>query len=236
LLSGERVLCEGVCEILKHYNQKLEIDSSEIDPNDYIKSMFLTRKIIGYLFMQPVLAFNTLLSLMQKTSNDEFLENLSKLIFKTLAINFTGSIQDRIQECINEQNDKVKLSLQSILDSIDSYLNDLRKIPELKALHPPLPNQIAFRRHNEESVNKSFKEYSKKSVLLSMVTTRTILYGRKSIDYGKDAKGKLQRIETPLIQHSVGMEYPRFAYIAEYDVDYLLRIFRFERFKNETHH
>jgi hypothetical protein len=233
-LRGDRVLCEAVHEIVgAHYNDDLhiEIDASELEPADYVHILFIAHKAIGYYFMKPITAASVVLSLMRLAPDDETLNALGGLLLDPLLLNYTGGMRDYVAEQAERESGKVKEAIENALASIEQYLEVLRTTPELPALYAGQSQRESYRRHMSESMAESMKAAEKKSIFLSMVSRSTLLYGSKSINYIYAGDGEPHRMEIPLTSHGVSMEYPRMDYIDPYGLNYMLRIFRVERFR-----
>jgi len=100
LIKGERVLCEGIREIveLAHGdNVQLEIAPSDFDYSNSIHSIFLARKSIGYLFSTPVTAASIMVSLLQHTPYDNVKQILINLLFDPLLISYPGKVKDYLK-------------------------------------------------------------------------------------------------------------------------------------------
>lgn len=233
-LRGDQVLCEAVHEIVSaHYNDDLhiEIDESELEPADYVHILFIAHKAIGYYFMKPITAASIVISLMRLAPDDETLNALGGLLLDPLLLNYTGGMRDYVAEQAGRESGKVKEAIENALASIEQYLEVLRTTPELPALYAGQSQRESYRRHMSESMAESMKAAEKKSIFLSMVSRSTLLYGRKSINYIYGGDGEPHRMEIPLTSHGVSMEYPRMDYIDPYGLNYMLRIFRAERFR-----
>lgn len=233
-MRGERALCEAVDEIAGiHYgkNLRIEIDPSELNPPDYVHILFVARKAIGYFFMQPVTAASMLISLMHHVSDDETLDALGELLINPLLMNYPGSMRDYVKEQANQKSGKIKKTIENALASIEHYLEALRAVPELPALHAVQSQRESYRRHMSESMAESMKAAETKSFFSSLFARSTLLYGNKSINYIHTGDGEPRRMEMPLSSHSVSMEFPRMDDIDPYGLDYMLRVFRQERFR-----
>jgi hypothetical protein len=138
-LRGDRVLCNGVHTIIgiDHSNDlPLEIDPVELKPADGAHIIFVARKAIGYLFLQPISAATVLISLMRNTTDDEVLTELGALLFDPLLLNFTGKAREYVVQQSGLESVKVKATIEQTLKAIDKYLEDLRSVGNLAALHP----------------------------------------------------------------------------------------------------
>lgn len=234
LLNGARVLCESVHEIGgTHLGEDLvvDVDATELQPADATRIIFVARKAIGYFFVKPITAAGILISLMRLAADDKVIEHLGQLMFNPILLNYTGSACEYVEAQANKESGKVKETLDKALASISDYLETLREMPTLAALHPGQAHREAYRRYISESTAASMKEAEKQSVFLNLVTKSTLLYGRKSINYVHGGGGPPQRTEFPLISHSVQMEMPRMGNIDEHGLNYMLRVFRAERIR-----
>lgn len=233
-LNGARVLCESVHDIgerLHNGNLLIDVDAAELTTKDFTHMMFIARKAIGYFFFKPVTAVSILISLMRLAPDDETLEELGQLLFDPLLVNYTGSAQEYVEAQTQQETGKVKETLDEVLAAIAAYLEALRGVPSLAALHPGQAHREAYRRYMSESSAASMKEAERHSAFLHLVSRSTLLYGRKSINYVHDGEGPPRRMEIPLTSHSVQMEIPRMVNLDEHGLDYMLRVFRAERFR-----
>jgi len=233
-LRGERTLCEGVHEIAGTYHGddlRLEIDPAELKPLDLIHVMFMARKAIGYFFMKPITAASVVISLMRLAPNEEVLHELGVLLLNPLLMNYTGSMREYVAKQAGRESGKVKETIDKALASIEKYLEDLRGVSSLPALHPSQSQRESYRRHMAGTMAESMRAAEKKSVFSGLFTRNTLLYGHKSISYIYAGDRQPKRMEMPLTSHSVSMEIPRMDHLDPYGVDYMLRVFRVERLR-----
>lgn len=233
-LRGEPVLCEAVHEIVgTHYGDDLcvEIDTSELKPADHVHVIFIAHKAIGYFFMKPVTAASVVISLMRHAPDDETLDVLGELLFDPLLLNYPGGMRDYVDEQAGHESGKIKETIGKALASIEHYLEALRAVPILPALHVGQSQRESYRRHMSESMVESMKAAEKESIFSNLFARSTLLYGNKSINYFYAGDGEPRRMEMPLTSHGVSMEFPRMDAIDPYGLDYMLRVFRQERFR-----
>lgn len=232
-MQGERALCSAARDIVGNVHHRenvlLEIDADELKSTDMVHMIFLARKIIGYLFMQPVTAASLIVSLMHQTQDDEILAELGSLLFDPLLLNYTGKAFDYVGEQAKKESGKVKETLEKSIRAVDEYLEELRSARELPALYPSTVQRESYRRNFSRQMAESMKKAEENSVLLKLVSKNVLLYGRKSINYVHGVNGQTHRMETPLHSHGVEVEYPRMGNLDPFGMDYMLRIFRNER-------
>ena len=232
--KGDRILCEGLHTIIGEYylsDPLLEIDSSELKSSEYINIIFVARKAIGYLFMKPISAASFLISLMHHTRDDENLSELGMLLFNPLLLNYTGKTRDYVLRQREAELGKVKATLEQALQSIDSYLDDLKSIGNLNALHPGESQRETFYRYSSQRMENMHKAAEEKSLFHNLYSKSLLLYGRTSITYVYDFNGQPHRTLLPLQSHSFTIEHPRMDNIDPSGLDYILCIFRNERIK-----
>jgi hypothetical protein len=231
-MRGERVLCNSVQAIVEmhHGNDlSLEIDPTELTPSDFLHTLFVARKAVGYLFMQPISAATVLISLMRNATDDEVLTELGALLFDPLLLNFTGKLREYVIKQYVQESDKVKETIDRALKAINDYLEDLHSVGNLPALHPSTRQREAYHRHFSHHMSEAWKETEAQSVLLNLVSKNVLLYGRKSIDYVSNADGEFHRMEIPLQSHDTTIEIPRMQHFDPFGLDYKLRVFRGEQ-------
>ena len=193
-LRGEPTLCDGVHEICgTHHGGDLhiEIDPAELKPLDLVHVMFIARKAIGYFFMKPVTAASVVISLMRLAPSDEVLHELGELLLNPLLMNYTGSMREYVAKQAGRESGKVKETIDKALASIEKYLEDLRGVPSLPALHPSQAQRESYRRHMAETMAESMRAAEKKSVFFGLFTRSTLLYGQIGGDVQEQVRSSL---------------------------------------------
>jgi hypothetical protein len=96
-LRGDRILCEGISAVVNEvhgHDILLDIDPSAFVSIDLSHIVFLARKTIGYLFFKPVTAASVIISLLHHTDDENTLNQLGRILFDPLLINFPGKVKD----------------------------------------------------------------------------------------------------------------------------------------------
>ena len=233
-LRGERTLCEGVYEIagtIHGDDLRVEVDPAELEPLCPDHIIFVARKAIGYFFVKPVTAASVLISLMRLSPDNETLDTLGNLLHNPLLLNYPGNLREYVTEQAQKESGKTKETIEKVLTSVEEYLEALRGVPALPALHPSQANRESYRRRMSDSMGEAMKAAEESSALLNLFPRATLLYGRKSINYIYGGDGQRHRTEIPLTGHSVTMEMPRMDNLDPYGLDYILRVFRVEQFR-----
>lgn len=233
-LCGDRALCKAIHVIVGTHHGKdlpLEIDPAELKPADLVRIFFVARKAIGYLFMQPISVASILISLMRLTTDDEVLTGLGAMLFDPLLLNFTGKARDYVMQQSESESGKVKQAIDNSLKAVDDYLENLHSIGNLAALRPGEAQREAYYRDFSRLMAESYKAAEAHSVFLNLFSKSVLLYGRKSINYVYGPDGQSRRMEIPLQSHGIEIEAPRMENLDPFGLDYMLRIFRNERFR-----
>jgi hypothetical protein len=167
---------------------------------------------------------------MRNTTDEEVLKALGALLFDPLLLNFTGKAREYVVQQSGRESVKVKATIDQALKAIDNYLEDLCSVGNLAALHPGEMQREAHLRHFSRLVAESWKAAQTQSIFLSRVSKSILLYGRKSINYVYGSDGQSRRMGIPLQSHGSEIEFPRMENLDPFGLDYMLRIFKNERF------
>jgi hypothetical protein len=232
-LRGDPALCEAIeCIVAAHHgeNLRIEIDPAELKPRDLMHVIFAARKAVGYLFFQPISAASVLISLM-RYSDDATLNELASLLLNPLLLNFTGSFKTYVVQRSKAESGNVKETIDRALKAIDDYIDTLKSVGNLPALHPSEAQRQAHHRHFSRKMTEAFRAAQAQSPLIGAISKSVLLYGRKSVDYIYDADGQSHRMEMDLKSHGTEIEYPRMALIDPCGLDYILRVFKAERLR-----
>lgn len=228
LLSGERTLCEWLPVLVEApagKDEPLEIPANALELGDREK-YFLARKIIGYLFINPVTCASLLVSIL-RTCDGEAAGNVERLLYEPMLVNYSGVVREYLEALA--PSDPVHARVRSALEKADRLASDLLPRDAIKELHPSEhERQISYQAMADETA-AIWKKVESESVLLSLVSRSVVLYGRRSLSY-IDVPGHARRpFEVDLHPHGVSFEIPRLQMVDPVGLDYMLRRFRGER-------
>ncbi len=235
-ITGDKALCSAIREVVQYKyrpekKMQLEIISEELPSNDFIHIVFLARKVIGFLFIAPVTAISIVLSLFSFVEDEETKKELTRLIFDPLMINYPGYINEYIDNNYDELTETAKTACDTVIEEFNKYIEDLKSTDKIPELHPPQSHKDTYRKHFAKEMAEAMSEAEKESVLLPLVSKSVLLYGRKSISYIYDYNDKPHRNEMQLHKHGTEIEFPRVQNLDPFGLDYMLRVFRAEKFK-----
>jgi hypothetical protein len=232
LLGGEAVLCAGVGSIVDlpmGGSPEIEADAAELAGAESVRFVFAARKVIGYLFRKPISAASFILSLMRQSPDAVVRSDLEALLLNPLLLNFSGSVAEYLTRRAESEEGEVKTSVIRALEALEEYLDGLRSVGDIPALHPSLEHRDAYRRHLSKEVARSFKNAQAQSVILQLVHKSVLLYGRKAIHHIFGPEGELNRMETQLGSHGTEIKFPRMASLDPQGLDYMLLAFKYEK-------
>jgi len=232
LLKGDRVLCEGIREILHsiHGNDLVvELDTSELSQAESMQYMFIARKTIGYLFFKPVTCASIIISLMRQTNDLDLVKELGSLLFDPLLLNYSGSLYEYLKSQVDNESGETKTVILSSLREFDSYLEGLKSVGRIPEMFSSQDHRDAHARHLNQLFSEPYKEAMKNSIVNLICTKSLLLYGRKSINYFQHPTSGPQRTELELKNHGTEVEFPRQEHLDPFGLDYMLRLFRAEK-------
>jgi hypothetical protein len=235
-IKGDRTLCNAVREVVQYRyrpekKMQMEAISEELPSKKMVHIVFLARKAIGFLFNAPATAISIVISLFAFVEEEETKKELTKLIFDPLMINYPGYINEYIDNNYNGLIDEAQSACDTAKAEFDQYIENLKSTGKIPELHPPQTHKDTYRRHFTKEMTDAMNEAEKESVLLSLVSKSVLLYGRTSISYVYDPNDKPHRNEMQLHKHGTEIEFPRVQNIDPFGLDYMLRVFRSEKFK-----
>lgn len=231
-LYGEASLCRSVLDLLIHdaTEKNIELKAEMTLLGDEVKKVFVCHKAIGWLFTQPKMAADFILSISDIASSTT-LEEIERILYDPLLLSYPGELTQFFQSCID--TGVHKHLCERLLRRIKSYHAELEIISGLKELMAPNENISAYWKDFEKDMQKS-QETASKSSFVSMVSkTQVLLYGNSSIYYSYQVDGTSVRQEMQMHSFYHSTEMPRLNVLDPESLDYILRIYRCERMKNE---
>lgn len=170
---------------------------------------------------------------MRISEEKETIQELRLLLFNPILINFTGTALDYLRNKAKDEKGTIKKEIQICIDDIDKYLAALHSVPIIPELHPTQDQREASWRRFNLLMADSFKVAMKDSIVGNIFPTSVILHGASSINHIIKGDGETSRMEIPMKSHGTSIEIPRQERFDPFGLDYTLRIFRVERFKNK---
>ena len=98
----------------------------------------------------------------------------------------------------------------------------------------PRENISAYWKESNKNMQAAYEDASKGSIIDLIATRQTLLYGNSSIYYIHRGDGEQVRQEMKMQSFSHSTEMPRLNVLDPESLDYILRVYRCERMKNEV--
>jgi hypothetical protein len=175
LLSGHRVLCEGLSHLLGREDQKAKpINVALLDFNlSPFQQIFLCRKAVGYFFLQPVVAGSIVVSVL-RTCSDEIRSAIQELLFDPLLLNYGGEYRNYLQAI--DTTDPAHPAVQSVLKRGNDYWTEIESVGQIKELRPSERERQVERLRMRDQMREVQKGAEKASILMSLVKRSVLLY------------------------------------------------------------
>jgi hypothetical protein len=224
-LTEGRALGEGLAKSLNHLDDadlRRAIDIASLGFSDF-KLYALCVRVIGYFYLEPVLAASVLVSVL-RTAKGDLAKGLEELLFDPLLVNYGGDMQAYLESL--GKTDPAYRAVRRVLKRKKAYIVGLQAAGDIKELRPPERHrQAELDRHSDE-MRRSYDEAQKASPLLSMVSRSIILHGLKTVHVLIDNKGERRLTESVMHSHSTTFEVPRSSILDPFGLEEMLLIFR----------
>ncbi len=227
-LSGSLTLCKNVPKLIGP--EEDGVFDSTVKPLRLTvgQQIFLCRKAIGFLFVKPTVCCSILVSVLRGGDADA-VKAATDYLFDPILINYGGSAKDYLKGV--PPTDLAYEPVQAALARDKSFYADLDSVGTIKELHPSEYKRNVERQRIHDQMRDAQKLAESKSVFLNLVHRSTILYGKRSLTYVTDPDGNQRAVKMDLKPFSTFMEIPRHEIYDPVGLDYMLRIFRVEKFK-----
>jgi len=157
---------------------------------------------------------------------------LEALLFDPLLINYSGAIAEHLGGHAESEEEPARSAIRRALAALESYLDGLKAIGDLPALHPSLKHREAYQRHFAGELAQSLKKAQAESPLLQIIHRSVLLHGRKAIHHAFGPEGEINRMETNLGELGTRIDVPRLSILDPHGLDFMLRVFRHERMRS----
>lgn len=229
-LTGKSSLSNGVSELLHATGEDIELNADMSLLDDENKKIFACHKAVGWLFTRPVSSASFILSVYDSGSTNSR-EALEQVLYHPLLLSYPGEIKRYFNACIEKGNHAQLCG--RLLDRLRNYHSDLEQVSGLKELAAPSENVNVYRKNFNKQYELGYDE-APKSALMQMIPVQHLLYGNSSIYYVHQVNGERMRQEMEMHSFSHSTEMPRLDVLDPENLNYMLRVYRLERMKNEA--
>jgi hypothetical protein len=228
IATGEKALCKAAADLVQEASRRnliIEADADELSMKDDDSLAFTARKAVGYLFFWPVTTASFVVSLMRFGAVD----SLKQLLLDPLLLNYTGSVQEFLEERAKSERKAVSEAISECLHVIEDYLAKIRSSVNLRELRPSETQRAAFHQSFSQKMSNSFAAAQAEMPLLSLVKRSLVLHGRGSVQRVAHQDGSSHRADMMFKTLGAEMVFPRMGHIDEIGLQWQLRILRAER-------
>lgn len=230
-LTGNTTLCHGAFDLLHDsIDENFELNADMSLLSREFEQVFVCHKAVGWLFTRPIAAASFILSIFESGPPDSCNE-LERILYDPLLLSYPGKLKryfnDRIE--IDNQADICK----RLLHKLEQHHENIDKVSQLKEMIAPLGNINAYWKDFDRSMQKA-RDEAPKQFFEQICTVQNILYGNSSIYYINQIDGESVRQEMEMQHFSHSTEMPGLNIVDPQNLDYLLRVYRHEKIKNEV--
>lgn len=205
---------------------ELAFDIRQLSGETSTAHLFLARKACGWYFMNPTVAISLIYSV-YKTCPIEQAKDIQDIIFNPLMISYPR----KVTEFLNKhkeglEQDKLEI-IENLLKKLENYHDALRASNNIKELRVGQTEDFAYRRHQQQMMNKAYAESRKNSLFGSLFTENTLLYGKNTAFIIQTGEGS-QRQTMPLHSFSHSIDFPSMEILDSTSLHYALTKFKLE--------
>lgn len=227
-LSGSIALCNnvgGLVGLEKERAFDATVQPLGLTP---VQQIFLCRKAIGFLFVKPVICCSIIVSVL-RAGDHEVEGPIVDLLFDPVLLSYGGDAKDYLKSI--PATDAAHGAIQKALVKDEAFYAGLEAAGTIKELHPSDYQRDVVRQRIHDEMRTVHKLAESKSIFMNLVHRSTVLYGKRSLTYVNDVDGKQRAVEMELKSFGTSFELPRREILDPVGLDYILRVFRVEKFK-----
>jgi hypothetical protein len=158
-------------------------------------------------------------------------KDIKQLLYDPLLLSYSGEMKRYLQT--NIEKEKQTELCEHLLIELEIHHKNLEQVGSLRELRAPSENINSYWKDFDRSMQKA-RDEGPKSIFEDMCTVQNLLYGNSSIYYMHDTNGEQKRQEMEMQTFSLSSEMPRLNVVDPENLDYMLRVFRLERMRNEA--
>jgi hypothetical protein len=151
------------------------------------------------------------------------------LLFNPILLSYGGDVKEYLKSI--PTTDPAHGPIQTALAKDRHFHAGLEATGTIKELHPSDYQRDVVHQSATDEMRTARKKAESKSFLLSSVHRSTILYGKRSLTYVADTYGNRRPVAMDLKSFEASYEFPRREILDPVGLDYMLRLYRVEKFK-----
>lgn len=225
-LSKKQNLWESASNLItSHQIKSLHVDISWADNFKEEDSIFLVKKVIGWVHIFEELILNFIINIINYIKKTEIVLQILDLVFQHVLINYEPQHVAFFFDLKNYTEEETKNKIIKLKIQHEAIYKDIKQANDLKELACPLEYSrlIQYQRHHEnEKINKSADA---QSVFADLFTKRIMLYGETHIHIANIGNNETILQENTLSSFSYKMTLPLQQFTDPILSEYQRRIF-----------
>lgn len=226
LLSKSIQFNRFATDLISSNEVELAFDMTQLNGISSTAHLFLAKKACGWYFMNPTVAISLIFSV-YKACPIEQAQDIQEIIFNPLMISYPRKATEFLNKHKEElEQDKLTI-IENLLKKLEDYHGALRASNAIKELRVGQTENFAYRRHQQQMMNKAYAESRKNSLLGSLFTENTLLYGKNTAFIIQTGEGS-QRQTMPLHSFSHSIDFPSMEILDSTSLHHTLLTFKLE--------
>lgn len=235
LLTNNRVLCMSARSLVNHAENRISTGiwgrrfAFDFDPGNAgwtdEKTVYLAKKAIGWLMPHGTAPASFLVCLMRKASF-EASEQIGKLLFNPLLLNYPIATREYLEGIRAGLPDNAQHAVTAVLEHHTAYLSRLEEVGLVPELLPSAHERWIESRRQADAWAKARSAAESKSVMSTLVTKQSLLYGTHCIEYIDDQMGGVRRLDNHLKRMSHTADHVMVWVYDPSGLDLMMRTFR----------
>lgn len=225
-LSKKKKLWESASNLItSNQIESLHVDISWVDNFKEEDSIFLTKKVIGWLYIHEDLIIKFIINILNCIKNSEIVLQILDLSFQHVIINYEPQHVSLFFDLKNYTEEETGNKIIGLKIQHENMYKDIKQANDLKELVCPLEHSrlIQYKRHHEnEKINKSADA---QSIFSDIFTKKIMLYGETHIHIVNTGNNEVSLQEDVLSSFSYSMTLPLRYFTDPILLEYQRRIF-----------
>lgn len=234
LLKREMIYCVSAVKLVKTSTTdqiKIGFDTGQVKVEDL---MYLVNKAIGWFSLQPSTSLSLILSVIPLSTENQ-IQLIGNKTFEFIALNYPSQTKAFLQEYLDSLDKNVVNFSESLIQQLDSFLEEFSKLYKIKELRPSTRQRNEYANYQQKLFNEAMAKPIENSLMdMFFPNEKITLYGNKFIHKHKDSNGETVRQVMPFIKMSHSIDFPSLANLTPHTQEYFLRLLKVEELANET--
>lgn len=200
-------------------------------PETANEQIFLCRKAIGYLFINPMTAAAFSVAVLER-GHPEAKQHAIDLLYDPLLLSYSGALKDWL-ETFAKDHEASRTAIEEVLVRAQAVWDGCREAREVVELEPSESARAVVNFQKMEEAERTHDEAGRRSVFADLFTTQHLLYGDRSAFNIMTSAEDLEQKTMPFSEISISSELPKGIFVDPIGLDMLLHQFRNERMINQ---